>query len=147
MSSMNRVTLMGNLTRDPSLRNLSTGSDVAEFGLAINEAVMSKDGKRDEKVCFVDIVVWNAQAKACAEHLHKGARALVEGKLQFDEWNDKATGDKRSRLRVRADRVHFVGGFARSPADGDEAAPARSAAGASVGGRAPSAQPRAMATR
>jgi single-strand DNA-binding protein len=137
MSSMNRVMLMGNLTRDPSLRNLNTGSDVAEFGLAINETVMSKDGKRDEKVCFVDIVVWNAQAKACAEHLRKGARALVEGRLQFEEWNDKSTGDKRTRLRVRADRVHFVGGAARAPAESaDEpaervAAPAaRAASGA-----------------
>jgi single-strand DNA-binding protein len=118
--SMNRVTLLGNLTRDPTLRSLGNGTEVSDFSLAMSEVIKSRDGEKDERVCFVDVVVWNAQAKACAEFLRKGSKALIEGKLQLDEWTDKTSGEKRTKLKVRADRVHFVGSPARS-ADTDQA--------------------------
>ena len=109
MMSLNRVMLMGNLTRDPVVRNTPSGTSIAEFGLAMNESYKAKDGSRQEKACFVDIVAWDRQAAACGEHLHKGAPIFVEGRLQYDEWTDKTTGDKRQKLKIRADRVHFLG--------------------------------------
>ena len=122
MSSMNRVTLMGNLTRDPVLRNIGATAVVGEFGMAITEVVMSKDREKEERVCFVEIVTWNAQAKSCGEYLKKGSRVLVEGKLQLEEWTDKTSGEKKSRLKVRAERVHFIGSPARSQTGGGEPA-------------------------
>lgn len=106
-SSLNRVMLMGNLTRDPNVRNASNGTPYADFAIAINENYV-KDGQKMEKTVFVDVVAWDRQASACGEHLHKGSAIFVEGKLQFEEWNDKESGAKRSRLKVRADRVHFL---------------------------------------
>lgn len=148
--SMNRVMLLGNLTRDPVLRNLSSGTDVADLSLAMSEMVKSRDGEKEERVCFVDVVVWNAQAKACAEFLRKGSKALIEGKLQLDEWTDKTSGEKKSKLRVRADRVHFVGQGARQT-DTESEGPDRSAASKPAqrprAGRPLSAQEEAALTR
>ncbi len=139
MASVNRVMLMGRLSRDPVLRRLSDNLQVADLGLAISEWTGGKDGERKEKVCFVDVVVWDRQAAACGEHLRKGMPVFVEGRLQMDEWTDKQSGDKRYKLRVRADRVHFLGA-PRAAAEGDhprreedapepvERAPERSAA-------------------
>ena len=109
MPSFNRVFMMGNLTRDPLLRHLNDHLAVAEFGLACTEYFGGKNGERKERTCFVDIVAWDRQAAACGEHLHKGAPIFVEGRLQYDEWTDKTTGDKRQKLKIRADRVHFLG--------------------------------------
>ena len=119
MASVNRVMMMGRLTRDPSLRRLGETLEVAEFGLAMSEWTGNKDGERKEKVCFVDIVVWDRQAAACNEHLRKGMQVFVEGKLQMDEWADKQSGEKRTRLRVRADRVHFLGAPRAAPTAAD----------------------------
>jgi single-strand DNA-binding protein len=117
MASMNRVFLMGNLTRDPELRHTPGGTAVADLGVAVNETFTNKDGKRVESKCFADVVAWGKQAEACAQYLAKGAPVLVEGGLQFDQWEtDK--GEKRSRLRVRASRVQFVG-RARNGQNGD----------------------------
>lgn len=128
MASVNRVMMMGRLTRDPSLRRLGETLEVAEFGLAMSEWTGGKDGERKEKVCFVDIVVWDRQAVACNEHLRKGMQVFVEGRLQMDEWSDKQSGEKRTKLRVRADRVHFLGTPRAAPLDsprahGEEAVP------------------------
>ena len=109
MASVNRVMLMGRLTRDPNLRRLSDHLEVAEFSLAMSEWTSGKDGERKEKVCFVDVVAWERQAAACGEHLRKGMQVFVEGRLQMDEWADKQSGEKRTKLKVRADRVHFIG--------------------------------------
>lgn len=108
MSSMNHVMLMGNLTRDPEIRTLPGGQVVAELGLAINESYKDKDGKPVEKTCFADIVVWGKQAQACRQYLKKGASALVEGKLQYEQWTTEG-GEKRSKLRIKAHRVQFLG--------------------------------------
>lgn len=126
MSSMNRVILMGHLTRDPVLKRLGTGTAVAEFGLAINERTTAKNGEESQTVCFVDVVAWSKQAESCAEYLNKGSCIVLEGRLQYDAWQDKQ-GQKHSRLRVRADRVQFVSRAAKNgeeQADESEAIPA-----------------------
>jgi single-strand DNA-binding protein len=108
MGSMNRVYLMGNLTHDPESRKVGEDSTVTNFGLAINEAYKNKNGEEVETTCFVDIVVWGAQALACEAYLKKGAPVLVEGRLQFERWEADG-GVSRTRLRVKADRVQFLG--------------------------------------
>lgn len=121
MISTNVVILAGNLTRDPEVRQAGDGLTVADLGLACNERYRNKDGETVDKPCFVDVVVWGKPAEACGQYLKKGAPALVEGRLQFDQWQTKE-GEKRNRLRVRADRVQFLGGNGRAKTD--EAPPA-----------------------
>ena len=106
-SSLNKVFLLGNLTRDPDLRYLPNGSGVCEFGLAVNRRFVS-NGKEIDETCFVDIVVWGKAAENCKQFLEKGSQALIEGRLQFDQWEDRNGGGKRSRLRVVADQVQFM---------------------------------------
>ncbi len=108
MSSTNHVILMGNLTRDPAKRTLPSGMAVAELGLAVSDNYKDKDGKLVERACFTDIVVWGRQAETCVEFLKKGSPVIVEGRLQLDQWTTEA-GEKRSKLRVRANRVQFLG--------------------------------------
>jgi len=108
MGTMNRVFLMGNLTRDPELRTTPSGIAVSDLGLAVSEKYKNKAGELVETVCFADIVVWGRQAETCRQYLSKGAPVMVEGRLQLDQWQtDK--GEKRSRMRVRAERVQFLG--------------------------------------
>ncbi len=124
MASYNRVLLMGNLTRNPEIRYTPSGTAVADLGLAINENFKNKAGETVEQTCFVDVVVWGRQAETSAEYLHKGSPVFVEGRLQLDQWESQQ-GEKRSKLRVRADRIQFLG----APGKGAEysAAPAASA--------------------
>ncbi len=109
MSSMNRVFLAGNLTRDPELKQTNSGMAVADLGLAVNERYKNRNGEQVERVCFTDIVVWGRQAETCTMYLTKGAGVLVEGSLQLDRW-ETSDGQPRSKMRVRADRVQFLGG-------------------------------------
>lgn len=109
MTGFNRVVLIGNLTREPELRQLPSGDSVSDLGLAVNERFRDKQGEIREKTCFVDVVVWGRQADSCCKYLSKGAPLLVEGRLQFDRW-ETADGEKRSKLRVRADKTRFMGG-------------------------------------
>ncbi|MGI6087913.1 MAG: single-stranded DNA-binding protein [Kiritimatiellia bacterium] len=108
MASLNSVILVGNLTREPELRSIPSGTHVLEMGMAINDSYRNKAGEIVESTCFVEIVVWGRQAETCAKYLHKGSPALVEGRLQYDQWETKE-GEKRSRLRVVASRVQFLG--------------------------------------
>ena len=108
MGSMNRVFLMGNLTRDPALRHTTGGMTVSDLGVAVSDKYRNKAGEMVETTCFADIVVWGRQAEACGQYLTKGSPVVVEGRLQLDQWQTEA-GEKRSRLRVRADRVQFLG--------------------------------------
>ena len=107
MASANYVMIMGNLTRDVDLRTLPSGKKVAEFGVAMNEEYTSRTGEKVERVCFVDVVVWERQAETCAQYISKGSPVLIEGRLQLDQW--EKDGEKRSKLRIRADRVQFIG--------------------------------------
>lgn len=122
MSAMNRVFLMGNLTRDPQIRHTPGGQAVSDLGLAVSERYRNKAGQVVESTCFADIVVWGNQAEACGKYLIKGARVIVEGRLQFDQWQAD-NGEKRSRLRVRADRVQFLGRTRGEAAEAAEPVP------------------------
>ena len=136
MASYNRVLLMGNLTKNPELRTTPTGMAVTEFGLAINENFKNKAGELVERTCFVDVVVWGRQAETSAEYLQKGSSAFIEGRLQLDKWENEK-GEKRSKLRIRADRVQFLGSSGKST-ESSSVAPAESAP---QGTQQPAAQP------
>lgn len=120
MGTMNRVFLMGNLTRDPELRHTSSGLAVSDLGLAVSEQYKSKDGQVVKRTCFTDIVVWGRQAETCGQYLGKGSAVMVEGSLQLDQWEtDK--GEKRSKIKVRADRVQFIGRLRAGASQGSAA--------------------------
>ncbi len=108
MGSINRVFLMGNLTRDPELRKTPSGVALSAFGIAVNESYKNKTGDTVETTCFADVVTWGRQAEACGQYLKKGAPIFVEGRLQMDQWKTE-NGENRSRLKIRADRVQFLG--------------------------------------
>lgn len=105
--NVNRVLLVGRITRKPELRHTPSGVPVVDLGLAMNETYTTKGGEAAESTCFVDVVVWQRQAEVCAQYLKKGSPVCVEGKLQLDEWKSEQ-GEKRSRIRIRADRVQFM---------------------------------------
>ena len=107
MASLNKVLLMGNLTRDPELRFTAGGSALTKFGLAVNRKY--KQGEEwKEDVCFVDITVWGKQAETCAEYLSKGKSVFIDGRLNFSSWESKE-GQKRNKLDVVANSVQFLG--------------------------------------
>lgn len=113
--SLNKVLLIGNLTRDPELRYTPTGSAVATFGLATNRSWVLESGERKEDVEFHNVVVWNKLAEICAEHLAKGRQAYIEGRLATREWEGQ-DGQKRRTTEVVADSVIFLGGQGGSSA-------------------------------
>ena len=108
MASFNKVILMGNLTRDPEIKQSASGVKVADLGLAVTETWRDRNGQTKETTCFVDVVVWDKLAELCGQYLAKGRPILVEGRLQMDEWETQQ-GEKRRKLRVRADTVKFLG--------------------------------------
>jgi len=120
MPSLNKVMLMGNVTRDPELRYIGSGSAVLDLGLAVNRRAKKPDGTWDEEAVFLTVTVWGKTAENCAEYLSKGRPVFVEGSLTVDEWDDKKTGEKRSKLKVTAFNVQFLGG---KPANAPAAAP------------------------
>jgi single-strand DNA-binding protein len=126
MASFNKVILVGNLTRDPELRYTPKGMAIAKFGLAINRVWKNEAGESKEEVTFVDIDSFGRQAETIAKYLKKGSPFLVEGRLRLDQWDDKQTGQKRSRLGVVLEGFQFLGGGTRS--EGDRSAPAPAAA-------------------
>ncbi len=119
MASLNKVFLMGNLTRDPDLKYTSGGMAICKLGLAVNRKYLSRSGEEVEEVCFVDVDVFGKQAESTGNYLKKGSPALIEGRLRLDSWDDRNTGEKRSRLMVVAERVQFIGGPSRSTGFGD----------------------------
>lgn len=108
MSTLNRVFLMGHLTRDPEVRYTPSQTAVGTIGIAINEKYKNKAGETVEKTVFVDVEVWGRQAETCAEYLYKGSPVFVEGSLKLDQWTNQQ-GEKRSKLAVSATRVQFLG--------------------------------------
>ena len=108
MVSLNRVLLIGNLTKDPELRYIPSGTPVANLRLAVNSTYKDQAGARKEETCFVTIVVWSKQAEICNQYLKKGRSIFVEGRLMYRSW--EAEGKTRSTMEVRADRVQFLGG-------------------------------------
>lgn len=108
MASLNKVYLLGNLTRDPDLRGLPSGQSVCELRLAVSRHYINSNGQDAEDTCFVDVVVWGKSANNCRNYLAKGSQVLVEGRLQLDQWEDRNGGGQRSRLRVVAEQIQFM---------------------------------------
>ena len=109
MANVNKVLLIGNLTRDPEFKLTPNGLAVAEFGLAINRSFSSDSGEKREEVTFVDITVWGKTAELVQKYLTKGRQIYIEGRLQLSSWDDKETGQKRSKLRVIGEHIEFLG--------------------------------------
>jgi single-strand DNA-binding protein len=111
MANLNRVFLIGNLTRDPEVRYTPSGTAVAQFGLATNRRWKDRQsGEMREEATFVDIEVWGKQAELAGQYLSKGRPVFIEGRLRLDQWEDRNTGQKRSRLKVVGERFQFLGG-------------------------------------
>lgn len=116
MPSVNKVILIGNLTRDPQTRQLPTQSMVAEFGLAMNRKFKSADGEDREDVCFVDCTAFGRQAEVIAKYCRKGKSLYIEGRLRYDTWEDKNGGGKRTKLAVVVENFQFLGSREDQPA-------------------------------
>jgi single-strand DNA-binding protein len=110
MASFNKVILLGNLTRDPEVRYTPKGSAVCDLGIAVNRVYTTDSGERREEVTYVDVVLWARLAEIAGEYLKKGRPVFVEGRLQMDSWDDKQTGQKRTRLRVVGESMQLLGG-------------------------------------
>jgi len=108
MANLNKVMLMGNLTRDPINKSTMSGLSICEFGLAVNRYFKTAQGEDREEVCFVDLEAFGKTAEICGRYLRKGSPVYIEGRLKFDQWQDKATGQNRNRLRVSVDSVQFL---------------------------------------
>jgi single-strand DNA-binding protein len=108
MASFNRVILVGNLTRDPELRYIPSGTAVTEIGLAVNDRRKGANGEWIDETTFVDVTLWGRQAEVATEYLSKGSSVLIEGRLKLDSWQDKE-GQKRSKLRVVGERMQMLG--------------------------------------
>ena len=127
MASFNKVILVGNLTRDPELRYTPKGTAVARIGLAVNRTWKSESGETKEETTFVDVDAFGRQAEVISQYLKKGSPLLLEGRLRLDQWDDKQTGQKRSRLGVVLESFQFLGG-GRGEGGGERRAPAATAA-------------------
>ena len=110
MASFNKVILLGNLTRDPEVRYTPKGSAVCDLGIAVNRVYTTDSGERREEVTYVDVVLWARLAEIAGEYLKKGRPVFIEGRLQMDSWDDKQTGQKRTKLRVVGESMQLLGG-------------------------------------
>lgn len=108
MASFNRVILVGNLTRDPELRYIPSGTAVTEVGLAINNRRKGANGEWIEETTFVDVTLWGRTAEVATEYLSKGSSVLIEGRLKLDTWQDKE-GQKKSKLKVVGETLQMLG--------------------------------------
>ena len=108
MASLNKVLLIGNLTRDPELRYTPSGTAVVKLGLAVNRRFKDRSGELKDDTCFVTITAWDKQAEVCNQYLSKGRPIFVEGRLQFRSWENKE-GQKRNTIEVVAERIQFLG--------------------------------------
>jgi len=131
MASLNKVMLIGNLTRDPELRVTPKGTAICQFGLAVNRQFKDESGATRDETTFVDIEAWGKQGETVAKYLTKGRPLFVEGRLKLDSWDDKTTGQKRSKMKVVLENFQFLGGREGGEGGG---APGGSAPRASSGG-------------
>jgi single-strand DNA-binding protein len=144
MASFNKVILLGNLTRDPEVRYTPKGSAVCDLGIAVNRVYTTDSGEKREEVTYVDVVLWARLAEIAGEYLKKGRPVFIEGRLQMDTWDDKQTGQKRTKLRVVGESMQLLGsrpaGGMSAPAEaGEEDRQARSS------GKSSAAPPKASA--
>ncbi|PAW67884.1 MAG: single-stranded DNA-binding protein [Opitutia bacterium Tous-C1TDCM] len=118
MPSLNKVLLMGNLTRDPELRVTPKGTSICQFALAINRQFKMESGESREEVIFVDVEAWGKQGETIAKYVTKGRPLYVEGRLKLDQWEDKNTKEKRSRMKVVLEQFQFLGDSRGGPGGG-----------------------------
>ena len=128
MANLNKVMLIGNLTRDPELRYTPKGTAVAELGMAINRIRNNDQGQRQEETTFIDVTLWGRQAELAQQYLTKGRPVYIEGRLQLDTWEDKNSGQKRSKLKVVGENMQFLGGGGSGGPGGGGGGAARSSA-------------------
>lgn len=128
MANLNKVMLIGNLTRDPELRYTPKGTAVADLGIAVNRRVSDGNGNWSDETTFVDVTVWGNTAENSQKYLTKGRGVFIEGRLQLDTWEDKQSGQKRSKLKVVGENVQFLpegraggGGGSRPPSEAQPA--------------------------
>ena len=110
MPNLNKVLIMGNLTRDPEVKYTPKGTAVADISLAINRVYSTDQGERREETTYVDVELWGRQAEIAGEYLRKGRPVYIEGRLKLDTWDDKQTGQKRSKMRVVGEAMQLLGG-------------------------------------
>lgn len=110
MANLNKVYLIGNLTRDPEVRHTPKGTAVAEIGLAINRVWSNEQGQKQEETTFVDVTLWGRTAELAQQYLTKGRPVYIEGRLTLETWADKQSGQKRSKLKVVGEALQFLGG-------------------------------------
>ena len=111
MASFNKVILVGNLTRDPEVRYTTGGTAVTDVGLAVNRVWTDRSSnERKEETTFIDVTLWGRTAEIAGEYLSKGRPCLIEGRLQLDQWEDRETGQKRSKLKVVGESLQLLGG-------------------------------------
>ena len=120
MASFNKVILLGNLTRDPEVRYTPKGSAVCDLGIAVNRVYTTDSGEKREEVTYVDVVLWARLAEIAGEYLKKGRPVFIEGRLQMDTWDDKQTGQKRTKLRVVGESMQLLGGRPGGAGGGEE---------------------------
>jgi len=143
MANFNKVILAGNLTRDPELRYTPKGLAIAKIGLAINRSSKTETGEAKEEVTFVDIDAFGKQAETIGQYLKKGRPILVEGRLRLDQWDDKQTGQKRSRLGVVLEGFQFLdsGNRTEGGPEAQRTRPAAAPAAAAAASATPEAEP------
>src|SRR4051795_6813166 len=133
MASFNKVILLGNLTRDPEVRYTPKGTAVTELGMAVNRVYTAENGEKREDTTFVDVTLWGRTAEIAGEYLKKGRPVFIEGRLQLDTWDDKQSGQKRSKLKVVGEGLQLLGGRPGGGAGGG--------GGDEEGGSRPSSRP------
>jgi single-strand DNA-binding protein len=109
MPNLNKVMLIGNLTRDPEIKYTPKGTAVAQIGLAVNRVWSNDAGEKQEETTFVDVELWGRQAEIAGEYLRKGRPVFIEGRLKLDSWDDKQTGAKRSKMKVVGEQLQLLG--------------------------------------
>ncbi|MFM8414564.1 MAG: single-stranded DNA-binding protein [Planctomycetota bacterium] len=133
MASFNKVVLVGNVTRDPEVRYISSGTAVSDIGLAVNDRRKTATGEWVEETTFVDVTLWGRTAEVAGEYVSKGSPLLIEGRLKLDTW--EKDGKKNSKLRVVCERMQLLGGKGEgSRGGGKPRAPARTGTGVNAGG-------------
>jgi single-strand DNA-binding protein len=143
MASYNRVVIVGNLTRDPEVRYLPSGQAVCDLAVAVNERVKSGNEWVDQPT-YLDVTLWERQAETAGQYLRKGNPVLIEGRLRQDNWTDKNTGEKRSKIKITGDRMVLLGGRPEGASrggghSGEGAPPSRGGYGGDAGAPPPRA--------
>jgi len=124
MASYNRFIAVGNLTRDPELKYTPKGQACAQIGMATNRKYKTESGEEKEEVCFFDVLAWGKQAEVICQYLKKGNPLMIEGRLKLEQWDDKNTGQKVSKLRVALEQFQFLGGKQEGQGSPQSSAPA-----------------------